>query len=91
MQIVVFVALVYLHDTQTTEHLTAIDIVMVLVLFASAISFYISLGLLAKRLGRSWIVWVGLTIITKPIGMFVAYFMMNQKVTEALASRNEIE
>lgn len=39
-------------------------------------SFYISLGMLAKRLGKSWITWVGLTIITSPFGPVVAFIGM---------------
>jgi 4-amino-4-deoxy-L-arabinose transferase-like glycosyltransferase len=45
--------------------------------------FYISLGKLAKRLGRSWIVWVGLCILTKPIGPIVACIRMKMLVDRA--------
>ena len=49
--------------------------------------FYISLGILAARLGKSWIVWVGLTIIAKPIGTIVAYFRMRLLVNEQIESK----
>ena len=55
-----------------------------LVVYVTGLSFYICLGILAKRLSRSWIVWVGLTIITTPIGQFVAYFRMRHLVNSAI-------
>ena len=54
--------------------------------FASAITFYVSLCILALRLSRSVRVWCGLTILTGPIGILVAYFAMKRAVEEALAS-----
>jgi len=51
------------------------------------IAFCISLGLLASKLGHRWFVWVGLTIITNPIGFVVAYLMMRQRVKETLVIR----
>lgn len=45
--------------------------------------FWISLGTLAQRLGRSWIVWVGLTLLTKPIGPVVACIRMKILVDRA--------
>ena len=49
--------------------------------------FYVYLGVLAARLERSVLVWVGLTFITKPIGPIVAYFRMRRLVQNALARR----
>ena len=37
-----------------------------------ALVFYVALGMLARRLGKNPIVWVGLTVITTPIGPLVA-------------------
>lgn len=50
------------------------------VLLIAGIVYYVSLGILAKRLGKSWITWIGLTVITKPFGPVVAYFLMRRLV-----------
>jgi hypothetical protein len=50
------------------------------VLAASGVAYYVVLGMLADHLGRSWVVWVGLTLITKPVGPFIAYLMMRDRV-----------
>lgn len=49
---------------------------------AAGIVFLTCLGRLAARLGRSWLLWVGMTMIT-PFGPFIAYFMMRSLVKEA--------
>jgi hypothetical protein len=36
-------------------------------------AYLIALGLLAHRSGHSWIVWVGLTLITSPLGILFSY------------------
>jgi len=46
-------------------------------------AFCVSLGKLATRLGRSWIVWVGLSLLTKPIGPIVACVRMKILVDRA--------
>ena len=51
-----------------------------------ALVFYVALGMLARRLGKSPIVWVGLTVITTPIGPLVALPWML-----ILASRHQKE
>ena len=51
-------------------------------ILASGTVFLVSLGILAARLGRSWKLWVGLTVIT-PFGPFIAYFMMRKLLKQA--------
>ena len=46
--------------------------------------YFYKLGALAKCLGKSPIVWVGLTMITSPIGTVVAYFLMKKEAKEKL-------
>jgi len=53
---------------------------------ASGVVFLVSLGILAARLGRSWKLWVGLTVIT-PFGPFIAYFMMRKLLKQATRQR----
>jgi hypothetical protein len=75
-----FVALMVIGFVAPSKGLSPIEIVCVLAMLSASFPFYICLGILAKRMGRSWITWVGLTIITKPIGPFVAYFKMRNLV-----------
>ena len=50
---------------------------------AAGVVFLVCLGMLASRLGRSWLLWVGMTVIT-PFGPFIAYFLMRKLVREAI-------
>ena len=50
--------------------------IFVLLMIAGLIIFYIILGILAVKKNRSAISWVGLSIITSPIGPIVSYFIM---------------
>jgi hypothetical protein len=50
------------------------------VLATSGLAYYVVLGMLADHLGRNWILWVGLTLVTKPVGPFIAYLMMRDRV-----------
>ncbi|MEW8624169.1 MAG: hypothetical protein AB2551_00280 [Candidatus Thiodiazotropha sp.] len=54
-------------------------------IIGGAISYYIVLGVLAVKKGRSAIKWVGLSILTSPFGLIFSYFMMlNAKSVEKL-------
>jgi hypothetical protein len=53
---------------------------------ANGFAFWVALGVLAKRLHRSPIIWIGAAFLTNPVGPFVAYFMMRGNVKEALRS-----
>lgn len=59
-----------------------------LVTVAAGLVFLVCLGMLAARLGRNWILWVVLTVITPPFGLFVAYFMMRKAVKDATSTSN---
>jgi hypothetical protein len=52
---------------------------------AAGLIFCVSLGKLARCTNRSWVTWVGLSIITYPIGPVVAYAAM----TSILSQRSE--
>jgi hypothetical protein len=58
----------------TVESLSVIGVVGLL--YAAGWLFAASLAVLAHRTGRSWIVWLGLTWLTAPIGPVVAYMSM---------------
>jgi hypothetical protein len=53
------------------------------IMCVGALAFYISLGQLAARLGSSWIIWVGLSVLTAPVGPIIAYIAMRTKVADA--------
>jgi len=58
--------------------LDVVTMLLVLAIAISGIAYYGSLGVLAHRIGRSAIVWVGLTFILSPIGALVAFpWMLN--------------
>lgn len=50
--------------------------VLIGALVVSSIVFYVGLGLLAKRLGKSQVLWIGGAFVTAPIGPIVAYITM---------------
>jgi multidrug transporter EmrE-like cation transporter len=51
---------------------------------AGGVAFYVMLGVLASRLNRSPIVWVGAAFIFTPIGPLVAYFRMRSLIAKTL-------
>jgi len=55
-------------------------LLLAVLMFSSAITFYVMLGKLALCFGRSIITWVGLTILTSPFGPFIAYFRMRSLI-----------
>src|SRR5690348_17210103 len=60
-----FVMLSTLHDPTLAE----LTVVMRLLFFVSGIAFYVILGTLAYRLGRSVILWCGIAIALGPLGV----------------------
>lgn len=66
-----------------------LQVIVVLAMIIAALGFYICLGILAKRLGQSGTTWIVLTIITNPIGTFVAYFLMRRRVAQAISHVHE--
>ena len=58
---------------------------LVLVMCAAGLAFYISLGVLASRLGRSPIVWVGLAFIFGPFGAIGTFVAMLSHVKDELS------
>jgi hypothetical protein len=74
------VILIIVAEGNPTRSISPFEGILILTMIASGLAFYVSLGVLAKRMGGSWIVWVGLTFITNPVGPFVAYFRMRQLV-----------
>lgn len=59
-----------------------LSFIFLAVMLITSLFFYINLGILTKRMGRSWIVWVGLTFITKPIGPIVSFFWIRSLIKQ---------
>lgn len=61
-----------------------LNITLFFIIFPMSVLFFlVSIGVLAKYCGRSWITWVGLTILSKslgPIGPIIAYIKMRNIV-----------
>jgi hypothetical protein len=47
-----------------------------LVMVFSALLYYVFLGILATKNNKSVVVWVGLSVLTSPIGPFFSFFLM---------------
>lgn len=90
---VIAVASIVIANGEQIKGFAVFESILISAFLISGLVFYVSLGMLAKRLGRSWIVWIGLTFITKPIGPFVAYFRMRRLVHNKLApiNRNKVD
>ncbi len=72
-----FVGLMILGVTeQQHEGISPVAMVLVILMVAAGPVWYISLGMLANRLGRRWLVWVGLSFITTTIGPLVIFPLM---------------
>jgi len=72
-----FIALMVIGATSAPhEGITTVEGLLVALMVLSGPVWYVSLGMLANRLGRRWLVWVGLSFITSPIGPFVIFPLM---------------
>lgn len=58
------------------KDLTPTQWFLVMLMVAAGPVWYVSLGMLAHRLGRSWLVWVGLSFIFSPIAPLIIFPLM---------------
>ena len=58
------------------------------ILGCATLCFYVFVAGIAKQLGKSRFLWVGLTLITNPFGQFVMFFYVRGKASSALADGN---
>jgi hypothetical protein len=49
--------------------------------------YWAALGVLAHRTGRSWLLWVGVGLVTLALGFIVSYALMASRVRTELARR----
>jgi len=62
----------------------AIAVVSFILMFVAGWAWLISLGIIASRLGKSWISWCGLSVIFSPISPIIIYFLMIGNIKTAL-------
>ena len=77
--VVILYVVAFSFPSESDTGMTLLMLVFV-VLTVTSWTFLICLGKIAKRTGRSWIVWCGLVFITSPIGWLVAYPLIRSKV-----------
>ena len=70
-----------LYSNETNDPVPEIvALLLVGAMLMAAIFYYVYLGKCAGILGRSRLVWVGLTILTNPFGFLFSYFMMRARI-----------
>jgi hypothetical protein len=80
-----FVVAVLAAPTHQPVH-PGITLVLVGLATVAGWTWVVLLGVIAHRLGRSWVIWVGLSIITSPVGPLVAYVLMLGHISSAKAA-----
>ena len=76
----------------TTSEQTDFSLAVVILLLLSVVAGWtwnITLGIIAHRLGRRWLVWVGLSIIGSPIAPFIVYTLMLSHIKAARVTQTE--
>jgi len=68
---------------------TPVAMALLILLIVAACSWYITLGIIASRLNRPSLAWVGLSLVTAPVGPLVAYPLMLRHIKTALTSQAE--
>lgn len=68
------------------EKLTPLLLIAALLMVASLLAYLVALGNVVARSGRNWVGWVGLTILTFPIGVIVSYLAIRARVTSLAPS-----
>jgi len=68
---------------QQHEGISPVAVLLLILMVVAGPVWYISLGMLAKRLGRRWLVWVGLSFLTAPIGPLVTFPLMRRHIKAA--------
>lgn len=65
-----------------------VDVLSVLLLLISWLCFVVPLGILAKSLGKNWLLWAWLSTMLFPWGFLVAYYKMKKSNAEMRALLN---
>jgi len=73
----------------THEGIAPTEAVLLFLMVASGVAWYITLGMTAHRLGRRWVVWTGISFISAPIGPFVVYPLMLGHIKAAHETRSK--
>ena len=77
-----FIAFMFAFFSPEADTLKSVREILVLVMVAGGALFYVFLGVLATKLKKSLLVWVGGAFVLTPAGPIVAYFRMKRLVAE---------
>jgi hypothetical protein len=67
----------------THEGIAPAEALLLFLMVVAGFAWYITLGMIAHRLGRRWLVWIGISFITAPIGPLVVYPLMLSHIKAA--------
>jgi len=80
--VVPIVAIIVLANFASVQE-SVLPLLLSFLCIASGITWSVTLGMIASRLGRSWVVWVGLSMITSPVGFVLASALMTGHIETA--------
>ena len=63
--------------------ITPVESILLSLMVAAGWAWYVTLGIIAHRLGRRWLVWTGLSFITTQIGSLIVYPLMLSHIKAA--------
>lgn len=86
---VAFIALFPAFKASAGNHLIDPVAFVGLVLLVSNIAYLVALGILAQRLGRSWIINCFMSLLLFPFGVIVSYLVMRRAVGRAVQAAGE--
>ncbi len=78
-----YAAVIVIAGTLGPEEGLAVGGAFILLATFTAYSYLAILALVARRLGKSPVVWWGVTFITSPVGFLVSYPMMRSRIRAA--------
>jgi len=86
ISLVCFIGLIVLGGSPTEkQNISQPEMILVILMVVAGPAWYISLGMIAHRLGRRWLVWVGLSFII-PFAALVIFPLMLDHIKTARQS-----
>jgi hypothetical protein len=91
---VIFVATVLVSNRSGEGAVSAIagyaSVILIAVCFIAICAFYLALARLSSRLNLNALQWVGLTVVTSPFGIPIAYSMIRTRVMRVTPAKGRI-
>ena len=73
----------------THEGIAPAEVLLLFLMVPAGFAWYITLGMIAHRLGRRWLVWTGLSFVTAPFGPLVVYPLMLSHIKPAHGAQSD--